>query len=214
MQNPSGLPPHMHKFLPSSLSGMQRPPSSGRLLASKHFALRRKSDRDFTPSHWSQYFTAQKDITINDGDVFRVYIHEQSESIVDMPVLLLLHGGGFTALTWSLFVKSLAELCNVRIMAIDIRGHGSTHTANDEDLSIVTMVNDITQVLMKMFDQSMPELILMGHSMGGALAAHFVDKCCESSINSRILGLIVIDVVEGTAKQALSQMQQVLQSRP
>ncbi|XP_046917912.2 protein phosphatase methylesterase 1 [Dermatophagoides farinae] len=214
MQHPSGLPQHMRKFLPS-LSGMSRPPpSSGRLLTSKHFALRRKSDRDFTPAHWSQYFTAQQDITINDGDVFRVYIHEQAESVDHMPLLLLLHGGGFSALTWSLFVKSLVEICHVRIMAIDIRGHGSTRSANDEDLSIATMVNDIIQVLLKMFDESMPELILMGHSMGGALAAHFADKCCESSINSRILGLIVIDVVEGTAKQALSQMQQVLQSRP
>ncbi|KAH9416311.1 protein phosphatase methylesterase 1 [Dermatophagoides pteronyssinus] len=213
MQNPSGLPPHMRKLLPP-LSGPARPSPSGRLLASKHFALRRKSERDFTPSHWSEYFTAQQDITINDGNVFRVYLHEQSELIDNMPVLILLHGGGFSALTWSLFVKSLVELCNVRVMAIDIRGHGSSHTSNDEDLSVATMVNDITQVLLKMFNQSMPELILMGHSMGGALAAHFVDKCSEPSIDSRILGLIVIDVVEGTAKQALSQMQQVLQSRP
>ena len=54
----------------------------------------------------------------------------------------------------------------------------------------------------------------MGHSMGGAIAVHYADQCCEESISSRIVGLIVIDVVEGTAKEALSQMQQVLRSRP
>lgn len=52
----------------------------------------------------------------------------------------------------------------------------------------------------------------MGHSMGGALAAHFVDKC--SLISQSIVGLIVIDVVEGTAKEALSHMQQILRGRP
>lgn len=54
----------------------------------------------------------------------------------------------------------------------------------------------------------------MGHSMGGALAIHFADKCKNDIILNRLLGLIVIDVVEGTAKEALSQMQQVLRSRP
>ena len=54
----------------------------------------------------------------------------------------------------------------------------------------------------------------MGHSMGGAIAVHYVDQCQVRSISNRIVGLIVIDVVEGTAKEALSQMQQVLRSRP
>lgn len=50
--------------------------------------------------------------------------------------------------------------------------------------------------------------------MGGAIAIHYTDRCAEEAISSRIVGLIVIDVVEGTAKEALSQMQQVLRSRP
>lgn len=54
----------------------------------------------------------------------------------------------------------------------------------------------------------------MGHSMGGALAAHFVDRCTVEAISEAIIGLIVIDVVEGTAKEALSHMQQILRARP
>lgn len=50
--------------------------------------------------------------------------------------------------------------------------------------------------------------------MGGAIAIHYTERCAEEAICSRIVGLIVIDVVEGTAKEALSQMQQVLRSRP
>ena len=46
--------------------------------------------------------------------------------------------------------------------------------------------------------------------MGGALAVH---AALEGSINS-LIGLIVIDVVEGTAMDALSSMQSFLRSRP
>lgn len=54
----------------------------------------------------------------------------------------------------------------------------------------------------------------MGHSMGGAFAVHFVDLCPDEDIRSRVVGLVVIDVVEGTAKESLASMQQVLRGRP
>ena len=40
------------------------------------------------------------------------------------PVLVLLHGGGFGALTWALFAASISELVDCRCLAIDFRGHG------------------------------------------------------------------------------------------
>jgi len=55
--------------------------------------------RDYTPTHWSQYFTTSEDVVINeDGDTFHIYRRGSSG-----PLLLLLHGGGFSALTWALF---------------------------------------------------------------------------------------------------------------
>lgn len=54
----------------------------------------------------------------------------------------------------------------------------------------------------------------MGHSMGGAFAVHFVDLCTDNDISRRVVGLVVIDVVEGTAKDSLASMQQVLRARP
>lgn len=46
------------------------------------------------------------------------------------------------------------------------------------------------------------------------MAVHYADRCTVELISRQIVGMIVIDVVEGTAKDALSQMQQVLRSRP
>ena len=130
--------------------------------AVKHSLPNRKgrfADRDFTPSQWSDYFTKMLDVELDKDNVFRVYFHQDEDNCSELPLLLLLHGGGFSALTWSVFVKSIIELCHVRILAIDIRGHGSTRTSNDEDLSIKTIINDISSVILKLFeDEPLPQV--------------------------------------------------------
>lgn len=51
-------------------------------------------------------------------------------------------------------------------------------------------------------------IILVGHSMGGAVAVR------AAPLISNLYGLGVIDVVEGTAMDALASMQSFLRSRP
>ena len=55
-----------------------------------------------------------------------------------------------------------------------------------------------------------PPIVLVGHSMGGALAVHTAHLNCVPNL----IGLVVIDVVEGSALDALSSMQTFLQGRP
>ena len=40
--------------------------------------------------------------------------------------VLLLHGGGYSALTWSLLAKELGALADCALVAVDLRGHGET----------------------------------------------------------------------------------------
>lgn len=55
--------------------------------------------KDYTPVHWSRYFTSCEKVIVNeDGDSFQVYRRGSSG-----PLLVLLHGGGFSALSWALF---------------------------------------------------------------------------------------------------------------
>ena len=61
-----------------------------------------------------------------------------------------------------------------------------------------------------MYPEDMPPIYLVGHSMGGAIAVHFAHKMVTPSI----IGITVIDVVEGTAMDALASMQSFLRSRP
>lgn len=104
-----------------------------------------------------------------------------------------------------------------RLAAPDFRGHGlSKHKGGDEDLSMATLVSDGLEILDFMMEE-FPEstFVITGHSMGGSIACR-VAKVVESNpaTKRRIVGLILIDVVEGTAIEALPYMEAILLKRP
>ncbi|CAI0556474.1 unnamed protein product [Linum tenue] len=108
------------------------------------------------------------------------------------------------------FALSAAQIKEkARVVAMDMRGHGKTFTENDLDLSIETMCNDVIAVLTAMYGSSPPAIILVGHSMGGSVAVHVAAKKAIPSL----AGLVVVDVVEGTAMASLMHMQKILSSR-
>ncbi|XP_050724249.1 protein phosphatase methylesterase 1-like isoform X2 [Eriocheir sinensis] len=161
--------------------------------------------RDYTPVSWRKYWDICKDVTLEDGDVFRVY-QRGSEG----PLLVLLHGGGYSALTWSLFAECVTEMVECQVLAVDQRGHGDTTTSDDTDLSAATMASDVGRVVETMYGSKQPPCVLIGHSMGGAVAVH----TAYDQHMGGLAGLVVIDVVEGTAMDALSSMQSFLRGRP
>lgn len=129
----------------------------------------------------------------------------------EAPVLVLLHGGGFSGLSWSVFSTEITSIINCECLAIDFRGHGETITDDDYDLSALTMATDIVTVIQKLYEgKEHRKILIMGHSMGGAIAIHIADM----KLLSHIVGIIVIDVVEGTALESLQSMQSFLRSRP
>ncbi|XP_022086824.1 protein phosphatase methylesterase 1-like isoform X2 [Acanthaster planci] len=94
---------------------------------------------------------------------------------------------------------------------MDFRGHGNTVTPNEHDLSASTLARDVGNVITALYgDENVPPIIMVGHSMGGAIAIHAAVQFLVPSL----AGLIVIDVVEGTAMEALQGMQSFLRGRP
>lgn len=122
-------------------------------------------------------------------------------------------------MTWCLVTAMLKETCT--LYAFDLRGHGQTNTTHDDDLSINTLVQDTLSVLDHVIppmtlktdgvaDPDNPQTILVGHSLGGALA---VRVAATSKVPS-LVGVMVIDVVEGTALASLKHMGAILDRRP
>lgn len=140
---------------------------------------------------------------MDDETTFRIYKSQASAESTG-PVLFLLHGGGFSALTWSLFSVELKELIHCQCVAIDLRGHGDTVAEDESDLSANTLASDVGRLYKKMYEgQPQPPLLLVGHSMGGAIAVHIAHQ----RLIETLIGVTVIDVVEGTALEALASMQ-------
>ncbi|XP_023948114.2 protein phosphatase methylesterase 1 [Bicyclus anynana] len=164
--------------------------------------------KDYSPVAWKNYFDKYVDVELEVG-VFRVYLSPEPEH-PDQPRIVTLHGGGYSGLSWALFTEEIVSLINCQVVSMDIRGHGETKALDPDDLSIDTLVNDVGAVLHKLFPE-LPPLVLLGHSMGGAVA---VRAAHLPSLEPAVQGVAVIDVVEGTAMEALASMQSFLRSRP
>lgn len=61
-----------------------------------------------------------------------------------------------------------------------------------------------------MYGEEPPRIVLVGHSMGGAIAIHLAGQ----NLIPSLIALVVIDVVEGTAMDSLKIMQSFLRGRP
>ncbi|RXH92498.1 hypothetical protein DVH24_033394 [Malus domestica] len=185
----------------------QQPPPQPRPLSA--FASRpdrpptQTSSEKYSALDWKEYFDTEDDISIlGSNDVFHVYT-----AGTEGPVVFCLHGGGYSGLSFALSASKIKE--KARVVAMDLRGHGKSTTENDTDLSIETMCNDVVAVVKAMYGDSPPAIVLVGHSMGGSVAVHIAARKALSSL----AGLVVVDVVEGTALASLVHMQKILSGR-
>ncbi|TGZ63440.1 hypothetical protein CRM22_006926 [Opisthorchis felineus] len=158
----------------------------------------------FEPVPWNEYFNIRDDIELEVG-TFRIYRRG-----VEGPLLFFIHGGGFSALTWAVLSAIITEQVKCQCLAVDMRGHGDTVCQNDDDLSMDTLAKDVIKIIFAMYPTEAPPIILVGHSMGGAVAVHVAHKRTIPSL----AGLVVIDVVEGSALNSLQGMSTFLKSRP
>lgn len=164
----------------------------------------RNSQMSFSPTSWRDYFDSKEDLEVSKSS-FRVY-----RKGVDGPLILFLHGGGFSALSWANLTKCVTERVRCQCLAFDLRGHGDTRTPDDTDLSAETLSNDIRHLILSLYPSEAPPIIMVGHSMGGAVAVHAAFRRLLPSL----VGIVVIDVVEGSAMEALNHMRLFLKSRP
>ena len=165
-------------------------------------------------SAWEEYFSQKIRYACPNRDIeFNIYISLPIDEIRgdDTPVVLCLHGAGYSGLTFAPLTRAIAkERPQCCIVAPDLRGHGDTWALDEMDMSAKTLVEDVDALYTHLrHDCNMSgPLILVGWSMGAAIAVKYA--CSTDDIK----GLVAIDVVEGTALASLRTMSGVLQQRP
>ncbi|KAJ2008440.1 Protein phosphatase methylesterase 1 [Coemansia thaxteri] len=162
----------------------------------------------FQPLDWADYFENQQSVTFGDT-AFNVYCSGLSYT---GPIFVFHHGAGHSGLSFALAAKHIFSSIprGPTVVALDARGHGCTAGENQGDLSLERMVDDFVGVIQELFPNNSRAVVLVGHSMGGAVVAH----AAESRRISRVTGLVLIDIVEGTAMDSLSSIPMFIGARP
>lgn len=214
--------PDRHR-LPPSLGSSRTPPISSRLASlsvnsnlsrpcrppTTSYSAPATQKGSFTPLSWNTCFDSCNDVFLSARNgTWRLYTAGFSSYESSPPPLIavFLHGGGHSALSWALVSKQMKS--HVPVVAFDARGHGHSHAESETQLDTETQVLDSVALLCEFLNErwvrsaSLPKVVLCGHSMGGAIAI----RIAATRPNFEIAGLVVIDVVEGTAMAALPYM--------
>ena len=158
---------------------------------------------------WNEYFNQ----IFIENNTIPIYISKNSN--VHGPNIICFHGAGHSALSFSL-LSSLSK--NYRIISYDYRNHGYNKMEPKNDLSIETLINDSEKVLLKI-NELFPKdtMIILGHSLGGGVAVktckHILKTEFNKDLYDKIQGLIVVDVVEGSAMEAIPFMMKVVNNK-
>lgn len=107
-----------------------------------------------------------------------------------LPALVLVHGYTGGAHDWAGVVDELAR--SSRVITVEHRGHGaSTNTGDPAGYTFVRLADDLAAVLAAV---APPRFDLVGHSMGGIVAMHYVLDHPE-----RVRSLVLMDTAARAA---------------
>lgn len=166
---------------------------------------------------WTTYF--ERELSLKSETDPAVIYHSYLTSPGDKgPLFVMHHGAGSSGLSFAVVGSEIRKrLPTAGILALDCRGHGSTVSPDDTDLdlSLDTLSADLFHVIQltktQMKWQELPSIILVGHSLGGAV---ITDLAKTGKLGNSLLGYAVLDVVEGSAIDALHSMHTYLSTRP
>ncbi|KND95258.1 Protein phosphatase methylesterase 1 [Tolypocladium ophioglossoides CBS 100239] len=166
---------------------------------------------------WTTYF--ERELFLKSNDDPEVTFHAHLTSPVEKgPLFVMHHGAGSSGLTFAVVGSEIRKrLPSAGILAIDCRGHGSTVSPEGTalDLSLETLSADLYLMIQSTKEQmswkNLPSIVLVGHSLGGAVVT---DLAKTGKLGASLLGYAVLDVVEGSAIDALKSMQTYLSTRP
>lgn len=112
----------------------------------------------------------------------RTFIQEAGSA--EGPAVVLVHGFGGLTYTWRHTLPALAA-AGYRVLALDLKGFGLSEKRFDLDYSHPSQADFVAEV---MTAAGIEQAVLVGHSMGGSVIAHFAQRHPE-----RATALIFVD---------------------
>lgn len=180
--------------------------------------------KTYDPLPWNDYFS--KELHIKNTRASEIVTHHVyvTPPLEKGPLIVTHHGAGSSGLSFALFASEVrTSLPKCGILSLDARGHGETSVDKADgatgdslvDLSLETLSKDLCDVILQTQRElgwaELPGLILVGHSLGGAVVTDLANR---GKLGDAVLGYAVLDVVEGSAMDALQSMQSYLSTRP
>lgn len=180
------------------------------------------SHKAANPVPWTDFFDQELYLekqTDSQHAKYHVYVIPPSNT--KAPLLVLHHGAGSSGMSFALFVREFRKLMpESGVFCLEAREHGSVVWDNmteevNTDLSIDVLSYDMAEMVhmtqAKMGWSELPQMMLVGHSLGGAVVTNTAKL---GLLGNKVLGYAVLDVVEGSAMDALKSMQSYLATRP
>lgn len=122
------------------------------------------------------------------ADGTRTWIQEAGRP--DDPAVLLLHGFGGSTFSWRLTLPALAD-AGYRAVALDLRGFGLSDKDGGADHSHRAQARFVAAL---MDELAIDHAVIVGHSMGGNVAAHLALDAPD-----RVRALVLVDAATGPA---------------
>ncbi|KAL8849445.1 MAG: hypothetical protein Q9221_005577 [Calogaya cf. arnoldii] len=176
------------------------------------------------PLPWTGYFAQEyylENVRPDEVVLHHVYLTPPTNK---GPCFVLHHGAGSSGLSFAAFAIELRKsLPDAGVLSVEARGHGETVVKSNNgtikgephDLCIGLLSSDLSDAVKliqaKLGWPQLPDMVLIGHSLGGAI---ITDVAMRGALGNAVLGYAVLDVVEGSAMDALQQMNLYLAMRP
>lgn len=163
--------------------------------------------RPLDPLSWSEFFS--QELYLENRRVAEVITHHVyiTPPLAKGPLFVTHHGAGSSGLSFALVTSELRKaLPNAGVLSLDARGHGETSIEKQEsslndsilDLNLSILSQDVVDIIFltqkEMTWSVLPNVVLVGHSLGGAVA---VDVAASGKLGNSLLGYAILDVVEG-----------------
>ncbi|KAF9884428.1 carboxyl methyl esterase activity protein [Aspergillus nanangensis] len=189
----------------------------------KRLFARPARDSPTSTLSWTDFFAQElflREETNSTHITHHVYLTPPTNS---GPLFVMHHGAGSSGLSFATCAEAIRKLLpTAGILSLDARGHGQTTVTTADknekvpmDLSLETLNRDVVFIIRETQSQmgweSLPDIVLVGHSLGGAV---ITDVAKKGDLGAKVLAYAVLDVVEGSAMDALQTMEQYLSTRP